>query len=129
MSEVLKEARELLTDPAHWTQEAPARDDTGNPVHPTAATAVCWCLEAAVGLCADPSGAVPYELLVLLDQAALDLFPNELRIEHVNFDTGEPEEPTSSYFANESANYVNDILGHEAALAVLDHAIELAGRR
>jgi len=127
--QVLEKARTLLTDSARWTRDAPARNQDGTPVRPSDPSAICWCLEAAIGIAAGRSGIVPFEMLELLDRAAVDLYAAELRIEHVNFDTGDPEPPLWDYVAYESSSYVNDVLGHEATLAVLDRAIELAGTR
>lgn len=44
--EVLKSARELLSDPVRWTKGCLARDANGVSVH--ASNGVCWCLMGAV---------------------------------------------------------------------------------
>lgn len=42
---------ELLSDPSKWTQEAAARDITGEWVSPPSATAVCYCSLGAIEKC------------------------------------------------------------------------------
>jgi hypothetical protein len=129
--QILQAVRLLLEDPAKWTIRTRARDYNGDPVHPTAPTAICWCLEGAVCLVAKDTNAVELlvDLYALLDAAAVELYPVELRIDHVHFDTGQPEEPIWPYVAYEPASYANDVLGYEATLSILDKAIELAGTR
>jgi hypothetical protein len=47
--ELLKAARALISDPAHWTQRAFGRDATGRPVITgRSAQAVCWCAAGAI---------------------------------------------------------------------------------
>lgn len=46
--EVLKAARELISDPKHWTQYLFARDDNGNSTQPVSVRAVCWCALGAI---------------------------------------------------------------------------------
>ena len=45
----LQAARDLITDPKHWTQNTPARDMTGKPCNSDAPEAVCFCIYGAVG--------------------------------------------------------------------------------
>jgi hypothetical protein len=45
---VLKQVRELLSNPRRWTKEAAARSAEGYPLDATASGAVCWCLFGAV---------------------------------------------------------------------------------
>lgn len=86
-------------------------------------------MEAAVGICANKMGIVPIPLLEILDQAAIELFGDQLRITHIDEITKEQQEPIWSYVAYESANYVNDNFGHAAVLMVLNRAIELSQQR
>lgn len=44
----LKEVRELLTDPKHFTQNEMARNEYDEPTYPNAENAMCWCLEGAI---------------------------------------------------------------------------------
>ena len=43
----LKEVRQLLFDPEHWTKGAHAKDKYGNQVRITDQNARCWCLQGA----------------------------------------------------------------------------------
>lgn len=122
--QILRKARALLDDPRNWTTEAKARSSQGEPVHPADPRASCWCIEAAVGISANSAGIVPIPLLDLLDDVAIELFPDELRIQHKHFGTNTPEEPIWDHVAYEPVSYVNDHIGHRAVLLVLDRAIE-----
>ena len=103
---VLRATRELLSDPAHWTQAAVARDAEGRIVKPTSPEAQCWCLEGALARSCNRYGLSPPALLKYLDA----LVETELGLDgHV-------------------LNWANDFaLNHEDVLAFLDRAIELAG--
>lgn len=46
--EVLSAARQLIADPARWTQDVAARDMAGEPVLPHARTAARWCAIGAI---------------------------------------------------------------------------------
>jgi hypothetical protein len=46
--EILKAARQTLTDPNAWTREAFAKDAKGIRVQPDSAEAVCWCSAGAL---------------------------------------------------------------------------------
>jgi hypothetical protein len=46
--EVLQQARALISDPARWTQDAPARNADGQRVEPFKPEAVCWCAWGAL---------------------------------------------------------------------------------
>ena len=46
--EVLKAARELIKDPARWTQDSYARDVDGKITDPLNPDAVCWCAVGAI---------------------------------------------------------------------------------
>ena len=48
MKDDVTAVRNLLSDPKHWTQRAPARTAEGNCVSTISPDAVCWCLAAAV---------------------------------------------------------------------------------
>ena len=47
-AQVLRAARELLSDPARWTKGAWAEDGAGMEVSPVSPNAVCWCVEGAL---------------------------------------------------------------------------------
>ena len=46
--EVLKAARNLLSNPDHWIKGTLAKNSEGIAVTPLADDAVCWCLEGAI---------------------------------------------------------------------------------
>lgn len=46
--EILTAARELITDPAHWTQEVYAKNAKGRQVSPLSRSAVCFCSVGAL---------------------------------------------------------------------------------
>ena len=46
--DVLKAARELISDPARWTQGFFARDGAGMPAYASDPRATRWCLEGAL---------------------------------------------------------------------------------
>ena len=46
--QVLRKARELISDPARWTQGAYARDESGFEVSSTWEAACCWCALGAI---------------------------------------------------------------------------------
>lgn len=45
---VLDAARDLLSNPARWTQIELARDENEDDVDPQSNEAVCWCLQGAL---------------------------------------------------------------------------------
>ena len=47
----LRRARELLTDPAHWTQGGDARTSMGERTSALDPAATCWCLEGSLVAC------------------------------------------------------------------------------
>jgi hypothetical protein len=67
-SDVLRSARNLITEPSKWTQNHFAKDENGNALlDGYAQQAVCWCsigaLEKVVGGCV-PSYDKPSQLLM-----------------------------------------------------------------
>lgn len=54
--EVLKAARELISNPARWTQGAFAKDVIGKQVAFDDPSAVCWCARGAMYVIGDRSG-------------------------------------------------------------------------
>lgn len=57
--DILKAARELLSDPAHWTQGWYAKDARGEDVIYNGGKAVCWCMQGALAYvtCTETQGA------------------------------------------------------------------------
>lgn len=69
--EVLRKARELISDPARWTQGEIARDTDGVTVHADHRLAVCWCAIGAVKHAAQHMGVHDvYKVFDALDQTA-----------------------------------------------------------
>lgn len=46
--EILKAARELLSDESRWTKEASARTIAGEETDALSRKAVCWCMDGAI---------------------------------------------------------------------------------
>lgn len=72
--EILKKARELLSDPARWTQNAYARDVTGRGVPPTSSSATCWCLIGALAAAEGSQCGVSFIAVSEKSKAAVDAF-------------------------------------------------------
>jgi len=99
--QVLAKARELISDPTRWTQEATAKDSRGNRVHPSDTLAIKWDVEGAIAICANPYGLAPPAILKFLDSIVL---------ERHGFDMG--------------VGQFNDVvLEHRLVLGVLDEAL------
>lgn len=47
-SEILTQAKQLISDPDHWTTGWYARDSAGEKIHPTQNGATCFCSMGAV---------------------------------------------------------------------------------
>lgn len=97
---VLREARELISDPKRWTRGAFARDVEGTRVRSAADEAVCWCAIGAYNRAA--GGTKQLEAFRLLQRASDDLFGKD-----------DPAE-------------VNDEMDHAAVLRMFDAAIASA---
>lgn len=50
--QILQCARELISDPKHWTKEATARDKYGEPTWPHSKLSCSYCMLGAVEKCA-----------------------------------------------------------------------------
>jgi hypothetical protein len=70
ITEALREARRLLSDPSRWTQRAPGRDSHGRSVPGRNRGAVCWCLLGAIGKVTDGQGSLWQQCYELLDARA-----------------------------------------------------------
>jgi hypothetical protein len=100
--ELLKAARDLISDPAHHTTKAFARNGEGRRVTLLGndPDAVCWCAVGAIQ-CLARNRYDRREAIKALDDVALDIF-------------------------GVSIVAVNDDRGHEAVMRVYDRAIEMA---
>jgi len=67
--DILRAARAVIADPAHWTQGVLARDAAGLKCQPNDPAAVCWCSVGALRRADDDSEA-GYEAGNILDDIA-----------------------------------------------------------
>lgn len=98
MLEVLRAARELISDPARWTAGVFARDKDGQECKTRSLEAVCWCSWGALVKLA-PTPSVTSNALTALNNASYGLGYN-------------------------SAPVANDNGGHRVVLKMFDIAIE-----
>lgn len=103
--EILIAARDLISNPARWTQNFLAKDEYEYHVDPLSPDAVCWCAFGAIEKVGDDwkSFLLGKGASKFLVEASEELF-------------------------RDGVSTVNDTLGHQAILAVYDRAIELAGQ-
>ena len=94
--ETLKAARDLISDPARWTQFVQARDGHGTQVPHNDPTAHCFCIMGAVGRTA-------------VQGNKMDALKVLSRVTRRNFDTSIPD--------------YNDTHTHAEVLALFDAAI------
>lgn len=47
-ADILRQSREKIADPKHWTKGNFAQDEEGEPVSTTSPRAVCWCAIGAI---------------------------------------------------------------------------------
>jgi hypothetical protein len=99
--QVLRRAREIISDPGRWTQGTFARDEDGNSCDPRDDFACRWCALGAVTKAAVILGADDG-----IGSGAVDLLYEA--------------QPLATVVA------INDIQGHEAILALFDRALEAA---
>lgn len=102
---VLREARELISDPKRWTQNHFARDRRGEFISPIHPEAVCFCAGGALA-----------------------------KVDGTSFHNSEAHSSawealrhaSKSLFGNSDPADVNDELGHAAVLRMFDAAIASA---
>ncbi len=76
VKQALTDARALISDIEHWTQEADAMDNTGVEVGANDDTAYCWCADGALGVAAVRKKTTLYvECSEALDAAVRRLHP------------------------------------------------------
>jgi hypothetical protein len=98
--QILRRARELISDPERWTTELAARDECNGSVAPWDESAVCWC---AVGA---------------MERAAHDL---GVRVSSNAYSAA--MERLYALSPHNSVVQVNDVEGHAAVLALFDKAL------
>lgn len=101
-SQILREARALLSDPTRHARYARALDATGCPVRPEDPSAVAWDLGAAISRVANGCGITPPYLLSLLDDTVCRVFG----------------------LTDVNACAFSDLWQHEDVLRLLDEAIK-----
>jgi hypothetical protein len=107
--EIIKAARELISDPKRWTQGASARDDTGSEHYGSDKVAVCWCATGAVSEVTKGLMFAKYvKAINLLDSVCPSVVDPD------------PDVPCLRPIA-----HYNDTHVHEEVLAKMDEAIEL----
>jgi len=104
--DILRAARERISDPERWTTKEFARDAKGYICPVRHADAACWCIEGS--LCVEH-----------------DVEGNEIELEGRDTYRHLSE---AAELLDRGANpaSVNDSLGHEATLEMCDRAIQLA---
>lgn len=95
--ELLKAARNLISEPEHWTQGVEARDKDGKVIISTSPEAVKWCAYGAIWKFHEENEGVQIQAEELLRSCIPDGCPSLLKL--------------------------NDCHTHEEVLAVYDRAI------
>jgi len=102
---VLREARELISDPKRWTRAELARDATQHGVRANSVGATCWCALGAVLKVTDTK----------LAYQVWDFPATKVLMRAAKSEFGPYDIPA-----------VNDLLGHEATIRMFDAAIASA---
>jgi hypothetical protein len=103
--DVLVAARAKIADPAHWTKGYWARRANGFTCIPRDPMAVCWCVGGAIEACL--GGRLGFDALME-------------KLEPIATEILGPTQPDGS---KRRVTFLNDHLGHAAALDLLDRAI------
>lgn len=85
---ILQSARELIADPAHWTQSAFARDVNGNDCVSNDPEAVCFCALGALNKAANYYDSKKNATLYFKAKAALRdmIYPHNISMFNDRFD-------------------------------------------
>lgn len=102
--EILRAARELISDPSRWTQRWFARDIDGERTTYNSAKAACWCADGAILKCTDNAEYLSVNILDFMDYVIC----NESGHKHA------------------CLGWYNDNHSHAEVLAIFDRAILLA---
>lgn len=106
--EILRAARERISDPERWGKGSFAYSKQGRPTSPWLDAAACWCIRGAVYCeCGSASTKAAQRAQAFLAEA----------IEQLDFEVPDNAEPIA---------WVNDSGTHEDVLALCDKAISLA---
>jgi hypothetical protein len=71
--EILKAGRELISDPARWTQTTYARAENGEILFGDDPGAICWCSRGALQKVLNTHRSIPPKVGMALDAAARQL--------------------------------------------------------
>ena len=110
---ILRQARELISDPARWTQNAAARSAHGHPVPVVSPHAIKWCAIGAIARTIDElkqSWAAPNVGAAWLTMKAVT----------------NPDQSRLNNCSNAEIATFNDAASHEDVMLVFKHAIEAA---
>ena len=108
MSEVLHKTRQILSDESRWTQGVTARNQRGNAVNATSEAAVQWCLIGAIG------------------KAVQDVRHREPTWDDIGVEARKlnPHITKLHGWGAHTLTSINDSLGYEAVMELLDEALE-----
>lgn len=98
----LNTAGQIFQDPKNWTHDVSARNNIGEAVEPQAEDAICWCIVGLLGKLCEYDTMLKYTLTDFLSKTA----------------TGQSQ--------NEFIHLVNDELGREAVLQMIEEAKPIA---
>lgn len=104
---ILTKARELISDPNHWTKNTFARDHHGNFSDPKSPNTTCWCSLGALKKYTSTDSREYFEAVNQLEEALLEL---------------------TNYGWTSIAAF-NDAHTHEQVLEIFDKAIENAASK
>jgi len=116
--ELLKAARELIADPAHWVTGYLAVDEYGNPVTTSSQEACKFCAMGAVY-------HTEFWAYSTLRHSALERL-DEISSEMLSTKAGDADIDLADMDEMRAVALVNDYLGHTAVLEVFDQAIAQA---
>lgn len=108
VKQILKAARDLLTDPQHWTKGTLARNVFNEPVSVQSPRARCWCLHGAI-LKVSAATSAEWSQTVAANRALYPFVPSKY---------GDGPDNVVLYFNDDKTTKHSDVL------ALLDVAIE-----
>ena len=109
IKQLLSQARDLISEPGHWTKRVLARNAKGEAISPTSPDACSWCI---IGALVKVSGSeeLAQEALPAIGNAIRSEFPHLASFSITDFNDGS----------------FNRFRNHSEVVRVLDKAIEQA---